>query len=380
MPAPTPRPRTDTAGPSPTAPSWSDALASVDDGILLLDGAGCIAELTPAAEQLLQLSPRHALGHPIADLLPADADASWLVEICQQTLQDGALRCRAEGSLRRGRQEIPLLASCAPVQDDHGAVRGAVVILSDLTLQRELEAQTRRGDRLASLGTVALGLAHEIRNPLGGIKGAAQLLRSSLTDPEQRECTDVIVREVERLDDLLAQLRNMSQPQPLQRRPLNVHRILTEVLKLQKSSPAWDRVVLRTDFDPSLPPVDGDHRQLTQVFLNLIKNALEAMNGHGELVVTTQFQHGIHIRRAAGRGRVLSVLIEDAGPGVAPADQADLFTPFFTTKGGGTGLGLAISHRIVTEHGGSLAYEDRVGGGARFRVTLPMSDSDDGTD
>ena len=363
-----------------SAPSWADALASADDAIILLDGTGLIAELTPAAEQLLQLSPSHAVGHPIAALLPPDTHNAWLADLCHHTLQDGALRRRSEGTLQRGRQMVPVLAACAPVQGDDGTVRGAVLFLHDLTLQRELEAQTRRADRLSSLGTVALGLAHEIRNPLGGIKGAAQLLRATLDDPEQRECTDVIVREVERLDDLLSQLRNLSQPQALHRRPINVHRILTEVLSLQQASSSWGQVTLRTEFDPSLPPVDADAGQLTQVFLNLIKNALESMAGQGDLRIATQFEHSFHIRRAAGRGRLLSVLVEDAGPGVPPGDQADLFTPFFTTKGGGTGLGLAVSHRIVTEHGGTITYEDRLGGGARFRVTLPVSDNDDRAD
>lgn len=365
---------------APAPPTWGDVLASLDDGVVLLDRDGVVSDLTPAAEQTLGVSPSHAIARPVRELLPADEPNGWLAELCERTLRDGALRRRSEGIIRRGRQECPVLASCAPIQDDDGAVRGAVLILHDLTLQRDLEAQTRRADRLSSLGTVALGLAHEIRNPLGGIKGAAQLLRASLDDPEQRECTDLIVREVERLDGLLSQLRALSQPQTLQRHPVNVHRILNEVLALQRNAPAWGQVQLRTEFDPSLPPVDGDRARLTQVFLNLVKNALEALDGRGQLLIATQFQHGFHIRRSGGRGRLLAVLIDDTGPGVAPADQAELFAPFFTTKGGGTGLGLAICHRIVTEHGGTIAYEDRVGGGARFRVTLPVSEHDDGID
>ena len=377
---PAPSRRAGTPAPEPPPPSWADALASVDDAIILLDAAGRIVELTPAAEQILQLSPTNALRHDIATILPANLPNAWLGELCHHTLRPGALRCRSEGTLSRGRHDVPVLASCAPVQGSDGTIRGAVLILHDLTLQRELEAQTRRADRLANLGTVTLGLAHEIRNPLGGIKGAAQLLRGSLSNPEQRECTDLIVREVERLDDLLAQLRRLSQPHPLQRRPTNVHRVLNEVLALQRATPTWGQITLRTEFDPSLPPVDGDHAQLTQVFLNLCKNAIESMDGRGHLVITSQFEHTFHIRRATGSGRLLSILIEDSGPGVPQADQAELFTPFFTTKGGGTGLGLAICHRIVTEHGGSITYEDRPAGGARFRVTLPLSDHDDGTD
>src|SRR5439155_23608624 len=142
-------------------------------------------------------------------------------------------------------------------------------------------------DRLAALGTVALGLAHEIRNPLGGIKGAAQLLRAALHDPDLLRCTDIIVREVERLDGLVGQLRELSVPPRLQLEPVNIHRVLNDVLALQRQVPAWGAITLRTAFDPSLPPVDGDRAQLTQVFLNLVKNSLEALEGGGELVVET---------------------------------------------------------------------------------------------
>src|SRR5206468_2334654 len=172
-----------------------------------------------------------------------------------------------------------------------------------LTLQHTLEATTRRADRLAALGTVASGLAHEIKNPLGGIKGAAQLLRGAVSDPELVRCTDIIIREVERLDGLVEQLRELSTAPRLEAR--------------------------------------------------------------------------FHIRRRSGRGRFLSVLVEDTGPGIPEEHQAQLFSPFFSTKARGTGLGLALCQRIVGEHGGTIGYEPRPAGGARFRVTLPVSQDAD---
>src|SRR5262249_52368129 len=149
---------------------------------------------------------------------------------------------------------------------------------------------TRRAERLAALGTVARGLAHEIRNPLGGIKGAAQLIRGAVGDPELRHCTDIIVREVERLDGLVEQLRELSMRPRLQLGPVNIHRVLNDVLALQRQAALWGGVQLRTTFDPSLPPVHGDRAQLTQVFLNLVKNALEALDGHGELAIATRIE------------------------------------------------------------------------------------------
>ena len=160
--------------------------------------------------------------------------------------------------------------------------------------------------------------------------------------------------------------------------PVNIHRVLNDVLALQRQAPAWGETALRVEFDPSLPAVRGDRAQLTQVFLNLVKNALEALAGRGELRVSTRIETRYHIRRGRGRGQFLSVVVEDSGPGVPPEDVAQLFSPFFSTKAGGSGLGLALCHRIVAEHGGTIAHEPRPGGGARFRVTLPVSEGDVG--
>jgi two-component system nitrogen regulation sensor histidine kinase GlnL len=134
---------------------------------------------------------------------------------------------------------------------------------------------------------------------------------------------------------------------------------------------------LHTAFDPSLPPVRGDRAQLTQVFLNLVKNALDALGTQGELGVSTRFDTRFHVRRGSGRARFVAILIEDTGPGIPEDHQAQLFSPFFTTKTRGTGLGLAVCHRIVTEHGGTITYETRPTGGASFRVTLRVSEDED---
>lgn len=360
----------------PARPPWADVLASLDDAVVVLDEAAAVVDVNPAAEQLTGVSAPHGLGSPLTALFGTDDANAWLTELARGVLHDRTARRRSEGTLARRAGDLPVSAACAPVFDGDGGVRGAVLVLHDLTMQRTLEATTRRADRLAALGTVALGLAHEIRNPLGGIKGAAQLLRAALTDPDLVRCTDVIVREVERLDGLVEQLRELSVPPRLALEPVNIHRVLNDVLVLQRQSHAWGAVALRTVFDPSLPPVSGDRAQLTQVFLNLVRNALDALGGTGSLVVATRIESRFHIRRGTGRGRFLSVTIEDSGPGIPEADQAQLFSPFFTTKAQGTGLGLAVCHRIVTQHGGTIAYDARPRGGAAFVVTLPVCEDD----
>jgi two-component system nitrogen regulation sensor histidine kinase GlnL len=346
-------------------------LASIQDGVVVLDRDGRIRDLNPAAEQLTGVSAPQALGTQASELFH---HSPWLTAMARATLEDGAAGQRGEGALVCGRREVPVSAACAPVLGAEGDARGAVLVLHDLTLKHSLEATTRRADRLAALGTVALGLAHEIRNPLGGIKGAAQLLRSAVADPELRRCTDIIIREVERLDGLIEQLRELSTPPRLQLEAVNIHRIVNDVLVLQRQAPTWGAVTLRTAFDPSLPAVRGDRAQLTQVFLNLVRNALEALGGTGELAIVTRIEARFRVRRGSERGRLLSVVVQDSGPGVPEQHQAHLFSPFFSTKARGSGLGLAVCHRIVTEHGGTIAYEPRAGGGAGFRVTLPVSE------
>jgi two-component system, NtrC family, nitrogen regulation sensor histidine kinase GlnL len=356
-------------------PPWVDVLASIEDGVVVLDRAGAVSDLNPAAEQLIGVSAAQAVGLDMDRLFSGSV---WVVELARETLREGAARRRGDGPLASRGGEVPVSAACAPMLDAAGTLTGAVLVLHDLTLQRTLEATTRRADRLAGLGTVAIGLAHEIRNPLGGIKGAAQLLRGALHDAELLHCADIIIREVERLDGLVEQLRELATPPRLRLESINIHRVLNDVLTLQRQSPGWRDVALRTAFDPSLPAVRGDRAQLTQVFLNLVKNALEALGGTGELAVSSRLDGRFHIRRGSERARCLSVLIEDSGPGVPEEHQAELFSPFFSTKPRGGGLGLALCHRIVSEHGGTITYEPRTGGGSSFRVTLPVSEEPEG--
>lgn len=359
--------------PAPTDTPWVDVLASIEDAVFVLDAGHRITAVNPAAEQLTGVSAPHATGTDVGELF---GESPWVGEMARETLRAGAARRRSEGVLVAGRRDVPVSATCAPIVDTDGRPRAAVLVLHDLTLQRTLEATTRRADRLAALGTVAQGLAHEIRNPLGGIKGAAQLLRGAVGDPALVHCTDIIVREVERLDGLVEQLRELATPPHLRIEAVNIHRVLNDVLTLQRQAPEWGDVVLRTTFDPSLPAIRGDRAQLAQVFLNLVKNALEALGGTGQLSVSTRIDSRFHIRRRSGRGLFLIVIIEDSGPGISEDHQAHLFSPFFSTKPRGTGLGLAVCHRIVNEHGGTIAYEPRATGGACFRVALPVSEED----
>jgi two-component system nitrogen regulation sensor histidine kinase GlnL len=359
---------------------WPDVLASLSDGVLLLDPDGVVDDCNPAAELLAGISASQVIGRPVEYAFGTRPANRWVVELIEVTLREAATHRRSEESLWSAGRAAIVAAACAPILDPGGTLRGAVLVLHDLTLQRAIESANRQAERLAALDGVAAGLAHEIRNPLGGIKGAAQLLRTGLSDPEQLRCTDLIIREVERLAGLVDQLRDLGSPPPLALQSLNIHRILRDVLDLERQTPEWGTIVVVSEFDPSLPPVVGDPAQLHQAFLNLVKNAVEALDCRGTITIATRMDAAHRVRRDGGRTRFLAVSVTDSGPGIPEAHLSRIFAPFFSTKARGSGLGLALCQRIVSQHGGTLVYEAPSNGGARFRVTLPVSDAHDPRD
>jgi two-component system nitrogen regulation sensor histidine kinase GlnL len=368
-----------TARPTPGAAvvPWPDLLASLSDGVIVIRSDGEVMALNPAIETLLRSSRGHLIGRPVGEIFGARAGA-WLLELIDQTLHDGRLRRRPDGTWQRRDRVHAIEATVAPIHDGAGILWGAAVVLHDASASTGLSTDTHASERLANLGATVLGLAHEIRNPLSGIKGAAELLGLEL-DPERRaRCVEVITHEVDRLNRLVSDLASLGDPPTLRPEPVNVHRVLSDVLTLEQGSPAWGATVLRTDFDPSLPPVLGDPDRLTQLFLNLVRNALEALGGHGELRVSSQLETGLHVRRATGPARLVSVRVIDDGPGIPPELASRVFTPLFSTKVRGSGLGLAVCHQIATEHGGGIVYEPRPGGGSIFLVRLPLAETHDG--
>ena len=354
---------------------WTDVLASISDGVMILDADGIVDDLNPAAELLTGISASHAIGRDAASTFGVRPTNRWLVELTDATRREAVTHRRAEETLWSLGQPVVVSAACAPILDAGGNLGGAVLVLHDLTLQHTIETATRHAERLAALDAVAAGLAHEIRNPLGGIKGATQLLRGKLSDPDDIRCTDLIIREVERLAGLVDQLRDLGSPPPLTLEPINIHRIVNDVVDLERQAPEWGAITLVTEFDPSLPPIVGDRAQLHQLVLNLVKNAAEALNGHGSITIATRMDTGYRVRREGGRTKFLAVTVTDTGPGVSDVDRPRLFAPFFSTKSRGSGLGLALCQRIITQHGGAIAYEPAPGGGARFRINLPVSDT-----
>jgi two-component system, NtrC family, sensor histidine kinase HydH len=228
-------------------------------------------------------------------------------------------------------------------------------------LQQNFE-QMKRAERLFAVGQLAAGLAHELRNPLGSVAGAAGILqRNAHLDPKHQECLDIIQKESQRLNRLLTEFLDFARPRPPKYQSIDIDSLLSSVIQLAAHGVGQESIVLRKDVEPQLPPVDGDSELLRQMLLNLIINAVHAMPKGGEVVVSASLHEG----------QVL-IRVRDRGCGVALEYRDKIFDPFFTTKVGGTGLGLPVAHQIVEQHGGILTAEANPDGGMTFATRLPI--------
>lgn len=352
--------------------SWEQVLANLDVGVLTVDLEDKIGYFNEAAEMMTEISSSAAAGQPFEQLFKREP---WLISLFRKTQPPFQERVRGEGDLiTRWGTKTPVSVTASPLQDRHGQFLGSIMLLHDIKRRRELEEDLKRADRLAWMGTLAAGLAHEIRNPLGGIKGAAQLLRrSSDANSSVREFTDIMIREVNRVNQLIEQLLDLSRPAELNLAPVNIHEILEDVLLLEGQTDG--DIHIKKRFDPSLPPVRADRAQLTQVFLNLVKNAFQAMRPSGTLTVVTRLETDFRIRGdGQATNRFIWVDLADEGSGIRETDLPHIFSPFFTTKTNGTGLGLATCYRIIKEHGGTIRVESTEGKGSLFKVSLVVAD------
>ncbi|MGH7886451.1 MAG: two-component system sensor histidine kinase NtrB, partial [Candidatus Binatia bacterium] len=308
--------------------SWEQILSNLDDGVVTVEVGGTIGFFNEAAEVLTEISSAATVGQPLEQIFKREP---WLLELVKQTRPPRQKNARGEGEfVTRWGRKTPVSVTASPLQDRQGQFFGTIMLLRDDKHRKVLEEDLKRTDRLALMGTLAAGLAHEIKNPLGGIKGAAQLLRrAGRGDPSVAEFTDIMIREVDRVNQLIEQLLDLSRPAELELAPVNIHEVLDQVLLLEGQSAAATEMQLRKRFDPSLPPVRADRAQLTQVFLNLVKNAYQAMGQSGVLTVTTRLETDFYFRdRAQATNRFIWVDIADEGVGIREQDLRQIFSPF----------------------------------------------------
>jgi len=349
-----------------------NVLDSVGDGVIVLDGNHRITFLNPAAEEVTGISRRLAEGRPFSAFF---GNEEFLTEMVAKTAETGmSISDHENVVLKKGRNITPVNVTASPLLLADGERIGIVLVLRDLTNIRELEEAVRQADRLSTLGALAAGLAHEIKNPLGGIMGAAQLLGRELPDgSELRDYISIMLKEVDRVNRIVEELLSLTAPRGLELKRVDLHRVLGDLVMLQKSAIGKNHAIFHQNYDLSIPPVLADESLLSQLFLNLIKNAVEAVGKNGHIRVTTRVVSEYSMTQKGERAsRMVAIDVSDNGPGMSKEQMENIFTPFFTTKPKGTGLGLAICHKIVSEHRGMIKIDSEPGKGSTFTVLLPL--------
>ena len=339
-------------------------------GLLLLDRRLRVGYLNPAAEQLLGTSRQRLAGQVIDKAVPA---LSPLRPFLERAVATGEAFARRELTL-----EIPVPASeaivldCTVSQSSESGDGGLLMELTDASRRLRISRENALLSQLDVSRSIVRQLAHEIRNPLGGIRGAAQLLGRQLVDENLREYTRVIIREADRLASLAT---NMLGPKtPSVRESLNIHEVVEHVYRLARAEGA-DTVEIRRDYDPSLPNVILDRGQVIQAMLNLARNALQALGDEGHIVFRTRAL--THYTIGARQHRLVAcVEIEDDGPGVPEDLRESLFYPLITGRSEGSGLGLALAQDIVTRQGGLIEYVSAPGRTV-FQMLFPIEEGDE---
>ena len=348
-------------------------LENLTTGVIAAGTDERITVFNSEAVQLAGLNSREIINHSIDKLPPALRDA------LRRTLQTGESQENNEIVLAVGDQGVVVRASTSIFRGEEQQVLGALMVLTDLTPLKRLELLVRRSDRLASLGTLSAGMAHEIKNPLVSIKTFAQLLPQRYQDSDFREAfSKLIGHEIERIDSLVNQLLRFARPAKPDLKLIHVHEVLEKSLQLIGHRLYDQDIKLARFLEANVDTISADADQLEQVFLNFFINAMDAMKHGGEVTVSTQTHTGEEwvapIAHGNGEAReVLRITIRDTGEGIESEHIQHLFDPFFTTKDYGTGLGLSVVHAIIQEHGGQIEVESELGKGTAFHILLPLA-------
>jgi two-component system sensor histidine kinase PilS (NtrC family) len=332
-----------------------DVIQSMMTGLLTINPKDQITFLNRSGEGILRIKAAEYKGRPIKDLFPG----------FKENFREG-LRSRMETTVEKSDgTQIRLGLSISPLKDHRGNKVGQIIIFQDLTLIKEMEESMRKSEMMATIGQLAAGIAHEIRNPLASISGAIQLLKEEKEGGESsHRLMEIVLAESGRLNRLITDFLLYAQPPKLNKKKVDIAALVDSTLEVFSRSPQWTQgIKLAKIMGPQIT-ITADPQQLEQVLWNLFINAVDAMEGKGLLDIRAQKD---------GEGKMVTLVISDTGKGIAAKDIKKIFDPFFTTKDGGSGLGLSIVHKIIETHGGTIDVESRHNRGTTFTLTLPVA-------
>ena len=341
--------------------AFSDTVVeNVPIGLLALDHQGKIAAFNNSAESILQLSAPEVLGRQSDRIIPPEL----LAEINQSKNRSDVIEKELECQTADGRI-VPLEIGAGSLKDENDVFLGNVLLFKDLTEVQSLRREVARSQRLASLGRLAAGVAHEIRNPLSSIKGFATYFKERYPDrPDDQQTADIMIQEVDRLNRVVGQLLELARPISIKPRVISLAALLKDALRLIEERAAEKKISVRLQNNARADEARIDPDCINQILLNLFLNAIDAMDDGGELKVDLSLD---------GDSDEIRITVSDTGCGISPQHLPRVFDPYFTTKSSGTGLGLAIAHNIVEAMGGRIKVRSDPGKGASFSVTIPLS-------
>lgn len=345
-----------------------DILQNMGGGLVSIDLGGKIVYFNRNAELLLECAGRLRHDEPLADVLPERVAS--LREHLLSVVRDGTEEVRAEIDILTASDDVRSLGlSTTVLYDREGRRRGAMAVFRDITQVKKIEERLRWADRMAALGELAAGIAHEIRNPMGSIRGCVEMLSDDLEpDGEQRRLMDLIIKESDRLNDTIDDFLRFARSSPPAFCQVDIGQVMDDAVRLAGAHPSYRREIeIESVVEAGAISLEADPERIQQVLFNLMLNAIRAIEGKGK----------IELRAERARDEdVLRITCADNGVGIGPEERSRIFEPFYSSGGQGTGLGLAVVHRIVEEHGGTISVESEPGKYTRFFIDLPLSRSE----
>jgi two-component system, NtrC family, sensor histidine kinase HydH len=341
--------------------AFSDSLVeNMPIGLVAIDNHRKITSLNHVAGFILSLSAAEVIGENATQVVPEE-----LLKLLENLdTEKGVVEKEIDCTVRKGKV-IPLEVSATLLNDENGMFLGYVLLFKDLSEVRSLRKEIARSQRLASVGRLAAGVSHEIRNPLSSIKGFATYFKERYHDvPENQQISNLMIQEVDRLNRVVGQLHEFARPITVSKKPINVRTFLENSLKLIERQTSEGNIKIQTRLDSEIGEILVDPDRINQVFLNLYLNAMESMKNGGNLnvwLLKNEEKDGIKIR------------VQDTGTGINKDDLTHIFDPYFTTKASGTGLGLAIAHNIIEAHDGEIKVDSIFGQGTTVTILLPYT-------
>ena len=345
--------------------NFEEIFDSLPESIIIMDKDLRVLDMNDNAESTFRIPREKARGQHSSAFMPEEIEGVALMAMGEgRTIVGDEIK----PTLRSG-ERISIQAVASPLFTNKGALKGALLQIKDMSGAKFLNSKSIQEISASKFENLILGLAHELKNPLSGIRGAAQLLAEEAPNSEALKCAQIITKETDRLRALLDTLKQLEPFAEEVFELIDIHEMLMEIIYLESMSRAGGLIQYRQNYDVTIPPIHGDRNAFKQVFLNLIKNAAEAIAGKGMVEVSSRW---ITEHKLKGQNS-MSIEIRDNGSGI-PADSLEkIFNPFYTTKKEGSGLGLFLAYQIIAKHGGAIFVDSELGVGTTIKVYLPIT-------